>query len=90
MSAWMPNCLEISRIVSDSFDRKLSFGRRMAMWMHLLMCIRCFRFRKELLAIRRAVRNGHGAEAGGKEPCLPEATRGRIKQALRRAEEHLR
>jgi hypothetical protein len=90
MSKWMPNCREISRIVSESFDRSLPLRRRMAMWMHLMMCGHCSRFRKELLAIRRAVRNGHGPEFTEEDPCLPESTRSRIKQVLQRAADESR
>ncbi len=72
-------------MVSESFDRNLPFRRRMTMWMHLLMCGHCSRFRKELLAICRAARNGDGSEATTEEPCLPESTRSRIKRALRKS-----
>lgn len=77
-------------MVSESFDRDLPLRRRMAMWMHLLMCGHCARFRKELLAICRAARNGDGAEATNEDPCLPESTRSRIKQVLQRAAEDSR
>lgn len=93
MAKWMPSCREISWLVSQSFDRSLPLRRRMSMWMHLLMCSHCSRFRKELLAIHRAVRNGAGPTSDG-DGGIPDATRDRIKEALREAqsgaEEHAR
>jgi hypothetical protein len=90
MSKWMPNCREISRIVSESFDRRLPLRRRMAMWMHLLMCGHCSRFRKELSAIRRAAREG--ADPMEAEPAirLSESTRSRIRKMLEQAAENSR
>ena len=90
MSKWMPSCREISRVVSESFDRNLPLRRRMAMWMHLLMCGHCSRFRKELLAIRRAVRNGRGPEITEDEAAMPNTARERIKRTLQRAAEESR
>lgn len=43
-------------MVSESLDEKLPFHRRVFIRMHLMMCKHCFRFRKQLLILRRACR----------------------------------
>jgi len=38
-------------------DRKLPVYQRMAIWIHLLMCKFCTRYRKQLLILREIARN---------------------------------
>lgn len=48
----MLNCRQVAQLVSESLDKKLSFGTRMQLWMHLAMCGICSRFRKAILRIQ--------------------------------------
>lgn len=42
-------------LVSESLDRRLPFGERLAVRLHLMMCRLCSRYRKQLLALRDVV-----------------------------------
>ena len=49
----MLSCKEVSRLVSESLDRKLPFRQRIAVRIHLLMCKFCSRYRKQLFFIEK-------------------------------------
>jgi hypothetical protein len=52
----MVSCKEVTRLISESMDRQMPFGQRMAMRMHLFMCKFCSRYRDQLLLLRNAMR----------------------------------
>ncbi len=52
----MLNCKDMTKVISDSLDRKLTLRQRMELWMHIMMCGLCRRFRSNALAIRKKVR----------------------------------
>lgn len=81
----MLSCQEVSRLVSESLDRKLPWHQRLAVRVHLLMCRFCSRFRKQMLFLRDAVRHHRTtieeADAAPGPALSPEA-RERIKRLL--------
>ena len=56
--AWIwnhtPNCAEMSRLASLSFDRPPSLKVRFKMWLHYLICLWCERYYKHLTFLHRA------------------------------------
>lgn len=52
----MLNCKQNTELLSQSFDRPITFRERMAIRMHLLMCRGCRNFEKQLAFIRKAAR----------------------------------
>lgn len=52
----MRSCREMTRLISESLDRKLTFRERLELRFHVLMCGVCRRFRSNVLAIRRKLR----------------------------------
>ena len=84
MSHWMFDCKKVSKMVSESMDRKFPLHRRLLITTHLLMCKYCNRFKKQLLILRHAVdlENIH-EEVLGRYPSLSKETREQIKQAMR-------
>ena len=84
MSHWMFNCKEVSKLVSESMDRKFPLHRRILMTAHLIMCRYCNRFKKQLLILRNAVgcEDIHEEDLG-LSPFLSKETHERIKQAMR-------
>lgn len=85
MHHWMFNCKEVTRIVSESLDRRLPIQQRMGLRIHLMMCRFCSRYRRQLLILRKAIRLHlqHGATMEPLVILLPEAKE-RIKSALNR------
>lgn len=74
----MLSCREVSRLVSQSLDHKLSFRQRQQLRLHLLFCKLCSGFRRDLLAIRKAARR----EAGDPDVTLSPEARQRIEKLL--------
>lgn len=52
----MLSCKETSRLVSQGLDRELAFGERVALRMHLAICVGCRRAKRQMAQLRRAVR----------------------------------
>ncbi|MBW2178500.1 MAG: zf-HC2 domain-containing protein [Deltaproteobacteria bacterium] len=83
MSHWMFHCDEVSQKVSQSMDAVLPFNQRMAVWMHLLMCRYCYRFRQQLMMLRRMSRAvGNGSTCAQTEDMLSHAAKERMKKKL--------
>ncbi len=78
-------CVEIVHLVSQSLDRDLPWGDRMAIRMHMLYCTACCRFRRQMRLLREALhRYTERSELGEfafPSSLSPEARR-RIKRAL--------
>jgi hypothetical protein len=81
----MFNCREVTRLVSESLDRKLPFFQRIGVRIHFLMCKLCPEAKKQMLFIRTAMRSltleSSGLESEG---SLSQETRDRMKLALRK------
>ncbi|MFP4348271.1 MAG: zf-HC2 domain-containing protein [Thermodesulfobacteriota bacterium] len=84
MFGLIPDCKEVTRMVSESMDRDLPLIQRMKMRMHLVMCKYCSRFEKQLALLRKAGQSLATHRTGpDASPVLPQDARDRIKQALR-------
>ena len=53
----MHSCRDISILVSQGLDKKLSWRERFTVRMHLMMCTRCRNFQKQTQFIRKAARH---------------------------------
>ena len=51
----MLTCKEVSRLVSQGLDRRLGFGERISLRVHLAICEGCTNFKKQLAFVRTAV-----------------------------------
>jgi len=81
----MLRCQEISQLVSESLEHKLSWRVRMQVAVHLLMCRFCGGFARQVRQLRRAVQQHPERllDAGSATPPrLPDATKQRIRKAL--------
>jgi hypothetical protein len=52
----MLSCQETSRLISQGLDRRLGFGERVALRVHLAICNGCRNFKKQTAFLRRATR----------------------------------
>jgi hypothetical protein len=52
----MLNCKDMTRLISDSLDRKISLAQRLELWAHIMMCGVCRRFRLNAMALRSKIR----------------------------------
>lgn len=52
----MRSCRNISALVSQGLDKKLSFGKRLAIGFHVMMCSSCRNFQSQSQFIRKASR----------------------------------
>ena len=50
------SCKEATQLVSQGLDRKLGFGERVALRLHLAICDGCTRFNRQVAFLRRALR----------------------------------
>ena len=51
----MLTCKEVSRLVSQGLDRRLGFGERVRLRIHLAICDGCANFKKQTVFLREAV-----------------------------------
>ncbi len=81
----MMSCKEVSRLLSESMERKLSFWERIGLWFHLSMCKLCNGFSKDLQQLREAARR-HAEDVendtGDSDAVLSSEARERMKRRL--------
>ncbi len=78
----MPNCREVTQLASESLDRKLSFGERIGMRFHLMMCKLCTRYVWQLKFMHHASRTADENHVKGSGARLSEDARDRIRNRL--------
>jgi hypothetical protein len=49
----MKTCKDISELLSESMDRRLTWGERWAVRMHFFMCHSCQRFQQQIDFLRK-------------------------------------
>ena len=59
----MPSCLEVTRLVSESRERKLALSEQMSLKMHMVICSACRQFGSQVGFLHDAMR----AYAHGKD-----------------------
>ncbi|MDP1666329.1 MAG: zf-HC2 domain-containing protein [Methylobacter sp.] len=52
----MRSCRDISALVSQELDKKLSLSERLSVGLHVMMCNRCRNFQTQSRFIRKAAR----------------------------------
>lgn len=79
----MKSCQEVSRLLSESMERKLSLGDRLGLWLHLAMCRLCRGFSKDLQLLRDAARQ-HAREVEAGEAISDAALSAEARRRIRR------
>ena len=78
----MLNCKQTSLLVSQSLDRRLTWRERMAVRMHLWICVYCRRFVQQLTLIRQQMARWQQQAAEQPDIILTQAARERISKQL--------
>ena len=81
----MLSCRDVTKLVSESMDRSLPFGKLAGVRFHLLICRFCERYRRQLLLLRESARFLAAAVETPGEPfpdTLPAQVRERIRKAV--------
>ncbi len=81
MRHWIFSCKKITRMISESMDRKLPLYKRMGIRFHLMMCALCRRYQQQLLFIRSVLRRNGGTDETS-DQSLPADARERIEKKL--------
>lgn len=53
-------CKEVHRLVAESMDRDAAFAERVTLRLHLAICDRCRRFKRQMGFLREALRRYPG------------------------------
>lgn len=61
----MPTCSDVSRLVSESHDRPMSWMERARMRLHLAMCRYCLRFQRQLDVLHTAIEKDKRGDTPG-------------------------
>jgi hypothetical protein len=87
MSRAPRSCRRATELVSASMDRPLARGERIALRLHLILCGRCRRFRRQVRELRSFVRQTptDGLPQTFIREHLPEDAKDRIAGAMREA-----
>jgi hypothetical protein len=80
----MLSCKDTTLLVSESMDRALPPGRRLAKRIHLMMCVLCARYERQLFVLREVLKRVGAEEdpTGFDNVTLSPEAKERIKKAL--------
>ncbi len=81
----MLSCKDVSKIISESFDKKLPLSTRVRLRVHLMMCKLCCSLRETMTLIESEVRR-QTLDRQAVDPTVPklsDAARERINESLR-------
>ena len=88
----MLTCKDVSHLISENLERRLSFRERWGLRIHLWMCINCRRFERQMIFMHAALRTlgkrAEMAEAADDSAEFPPEARERIRKALAERYDH--
>lgn len=80
-----PTCQEMSRLLSDTMDRRLPWHVRMRIRIHLRMCEVCKGYHHQLILLRSLLRRSpaqHSKQGSTRQAGLSAEAKERIRRAL--------
>ncbi len=78
----MLTCKQASELVSQSLDRSLTRGERWSLRFHLLICVACARFNRQLASIQAVIDKWLSDAAQNEDLQLPLQAKLRMSRAL--------
>ena len=82
IEAITPSCKDMTHLLSQSMDRRLSLHNRLRIWLHLAICDRCARFAEQLAFIRNASRSIFEYAENISTTRFPESAKELIKERI--------
>src|SRR5215471_19515453 len=83
IAARTPTCREVVRLLSQSMEVKLPVTTRIKIRFHYLICIGCYRYGKQLHALRKIASSLPEHVDDCSQETLPDSSKERMKQILR-------
>lgn len=82
----MLNCKDITKLISDSLEGKISVPQRMELWLHIMMCGMCRLFRSNIIELRKRVRGSKAllVQADTVSTAMPVGAKARLEEAIQR------
>ena len=77
-----PACKDMVPLMSESLERRLSIRERFTLMVHLLVCVWCARYLKQVKLMRRLLRQEGEPYSEGSSASLSSEARERIASAL--------
>jgi hypothetical protein len=76
----------MTKLISDSLEERVSVRQCMELWLHIMMCGMCRRFRSNIIELRKRVRGSKGFldQADTAPAPLPPATKARLEEVIKR------
>lgn len=81
----MLTCHEVTRLVSQQAEAPLPWNKRVRMRLHMVLCLWCRRYERQLAFLRQALRSMPERDCCSPRAQLSPEMRQRLKQALRSA-----
>lgn len=75
-------CREATRLAAHAMDRPLTFGERVKLSTHGLLCSYCRKYMRQLRLLRRWVRHANDPDVSPPGSGMPSASAARIKKRL--------
>lgn len=82
MSGLTPSCQDMSRLCSESLDRKLTLGERIRMKMHGWICSWCIDYSDQVHHVNQTVKSEGESLAELKDDRLSEECKARMKALM--------
>jgi hypothetical protein len=83
LAALSPTCREAVRTQSEMLDHPLPVGKRMGLWLHLLVCRWCRRYGKQIHLLHEHARENEETLTAASPQKLSTEARQRITQKLK-------
>ena len=80
----MSRCKDITKLISDSMERELSFWQRIDLRTHLILCGMCRRFQANISVLRKFANLELSNDGPSEKPTLSLEAKMRIRDAIRR------
>lgn len=82
----MLNCKDMTKLISDSLERRISFRERMELWFHVMMCGMCRRFRSNIIQLRKFIRDSKAEMETVDAPSspMPPEMKSRLEESVNR------